>query len=147
LEADQIDMTDLFGNVYVEKCSKCKKLYHRKVIVPNIGRICDDPQCGGRLMKTGTRMNAITPEEPLAIACHHSKKADLAIVLGSSMTISPFCDLPSRAKKMVICTLQETPYDPKAAIKIHSKCDDLMRAVMQELHIQVPSWQYIQVRL
>lgn len=46
-------IVDLYGNAYTEKCCRCKKEYHRNVIVPNIGRNCDDPNCGGRLNKIG----------------------------------------------------------------------------------------------
>jgi len=138
------NMTDLFGNAYVEKCVRCKKNYHRKVIVPNIGRICDDKKCGGKLMKTGTRMGGITPEGPLKLAIEHSKKADLSIVFGNSLTVEPFCSLPRNAKKMVICNLQETPYDNEANLKINSKCDTVMSWINQEFQLKVESFIYRQ---
>ncbi len=31
---DKEKVVDLFGNVFVEKCGKCKKLWPRSVIVP-----------------------------------------------------------------------------------------------------------------
>jgi len=122
---------DLFGNAYVEQCGKCKKLWRRQVIVPSIGRKCDDPDCGGKIAKTQTRMNGQTPEIPLKLARKEAKKADLVLVFGSSMTISPFCVLPELAKKFVICNLQPTPYDDKAAIVIHSRIDKVLRNISQ----------------
>jgi hypothetical protein len=40
--------------------------------------------------------------------------------------------------KLVICNLQNTPYDSIAASKIYAKTDDVMRAVMQRLNIEIP---------
>jgi len=137
-------IVDLFGNVYVEKCSKCGTLHKRKVIVPNLGRNCDDPACKGRLTKTGTRMNSATPQEPLEKSIEYSKMADLALVFGSSMSISPFCELPIMAKKKIICTLQTTPYDKIATLKIHAKCDDIMKELVLKLDIKVEPLHYIQ---
>jgi NAD-dependent SIR2 family protein deacetylase len=68
-------MADLFGNAYVEKCYKCKSYFRRRVIVPNIGRVCDNRECQGRIAKIGTRMGAMTPEEPLRIGTEEAKKA------------------------------------------------------------------------
>lgn len=127
------DIANLFGNAYVEECGKCKKLYQRTVVTPAIGRVCDDEKCGGRLSKTQTRMNSPTPEIPLKLSLQHSQKADLAIVLGSSMTVSPFCELPQMAKKICLVTLQDTPYDDKVDLKINSRCDDVMKFLVPDI--------------
>lgn len=127
------DIANLFGNVYVEECGKCKKLYQRTVVTPALGRICDDEKCGGKLSKTQTRMNSATPEIPLKISIDHSKKADLAIVLGSSMSVSPFCELPVMAKKCCIVTLQDTNYDDHVDLKINAKCDEVMKFLVPDI--------------
>jgi len=136
------DMVDLFGNVYVEKCGRCGKLFHRNCITPTLGRICDTDKCGGKLMKTGTRMNSMTPEKPLQDATQYAKQADLALVLGSSMQVSPFCNLPPIAKQMVICNLQKTPYDSQAKIVIHQRCDRILREVMSHFGLVLDSFTY-----
>jgi len=107
-------IAELFGNAYKEKCTKCGKLYHRKTQRPALGRReCDDPACdgesplrsrqfaiqvpthifwfwpAGRLMVTGVRFGQAVPEEPLRIATEEAKKADVALVIGSS-TEFPF---------------------------------------------------------
>jgi NAD-dependent SIR2 family protein deacetylase len=43
-------------------------------------------ECGGRLKKEGVRFGGTVPEGPLNIAIDESKKADVALVLGSSMS-------------------------------------------------------------
>jgi len=71
----------------------------------------------------------------------NASKADLCLVLGSSLTVSPACKMPElvgKNGKLVICNLQKTPYDSIAAAKIYAKTDDVMRAVMQRLNIEIP---------
>ncbi len=63
-----------------------------------------------QLKKHGVRFDAPVPELPLARATENAKKADVALVLGSSMTVSPFCELPILAKQSFLCTLQDTNY-------------------------------------
>ena len=131
-------ISNLFGNVYIEECMKCGQQYQRKTVTPALGRECDDEECDGRLMKTQTRMNAMTPQKQLEDSISQSKECDLAIVLGSSMTVSPFCDLPLMAKNCVLVTMQETPYDKEVNFSIHSKCDE----VMKRLYPKLKEWEY-----
>jgi len=93
-------------------------------------------------MKTGTRMNAMTPEKPLQDATSVSRQADLALVLGSSMQVSPFCDLPSMAKAMVLCNLQKTRYDDRATVVIRQRCDRVLREIMSHYGLTLTSFVY-----
>jgi len=43
---------------------------------------------------------------------------------------------------MVICNLQETPYDDQAVLIIRERCDKIMRGVAELLNIQVPPLEY-----
>ena len=138
---------DLFGNVYVEKCRKCKQRFYRKTVVPILFRKCEN--CGGKLKRTKCNMGESVPKQPRKIAekhaqfckrrkknqplffCIHTqasthththtqhtqhtqREADLSLVLGSSMTVYPFCEMPPLAKKMVIVTRQNTKFDKQA---------------------------------
>jgi len=123
----------------VEQCGKCHKQFRRHVVTPNLGRACEE--CGGRLHKTGTRMGAATPEEPLGRAIDHAKRADLALVMGSSMTVGPFCQLSLLAKRFVIVNLQTTPYDGDAHMCIHARTDFVLRELVSFLGVTVPPLQ------
>ena len=56
-------------------------------------------------------------------------EADLAIVLGTSLRVSPANDLPlttaSRGKPLVIVNLQRTPLDPICNLRIFAKTDEV----------------------
>lgn len=51
------------------------------------------------------------PVSAAQLAVEESNKADLALVLGTSMRVHPACDMPLLADNLVICNLQKTPYD------------------------------------
>jgi len=72
------------------------------------------------------------------------KKCDLALVFGSSMTVSPFNQLPILAKNMIIVSLHPTPYDSNSSIKFFTKCDDVMREIMAHYKLAPEPYIYIQ---
>lgn len=53
------------------------------------------------------------------------------------MKVAPFCQLPERAKKMVICNLQETPKDNKAKMIVRAKTDDFMIALFKVILVTI----------
>lgn len=126
-------VSEIFGNGYIETCLKCGDKFLRHTQVPQLGRICDHEECGGRLKKEGVRFGGMVPEGPLRIATNEAKKADVALVLGSSMSVSPFCNLPWKAKKVIIVCLQDTTVDRRATIKINATCDEVMHGILEGL--------------
>ena len=136
-------LAELFGNAYVELCLKCHAQFSRKTQPPSLGRACE--KCGGRLVRTGVRFGQATPEEPLTRAVEQGKLADCALVFGSSMTVSPFCNIPPLAKHMVIVNLKETPYDANASLKFNATCDEVMKRVLNHYKIEIGAFEYKQV--
>ena len=63
--------------------------------------------------------------------------ADLCLVMGSSLRVSPANDMPAACAtnggRLVIINLQTTPLDNLATLVINAKCDDVMRMLMQKL--------------
>lgn len=88
------------------------------------------------------------PEEPLEKAREHSEQADLHLVLGSSLTVSPANTMPeTTARKkggtLVICNLQKTPLTDLAAFQIHAETDTVMRMLMERLGVAIPSFRLL----
>ena len=123
---------NIFGTAYIEECLVCRTQYTRKVIVPALHRKCDNTDCNGKMKKTGVRYGQTVPVGPLRLAEEAAKAADLVLVLGSSMTTSPFCDLPSLSDNYVICNRQTTPFDKGAKICIHDNVDNFMTRLLHE---------------
>lgn len=136
-------LAELHGNCYKEVCATCQKEYLRgydttktvKNYTNHItGRKCS---CGGMLKDTIIHFSENLPQKELEDAYDHSEKADLAIVLGTSMRVAPANKLPiecvKKGGKMIIVNLQWTPYDAKSHKKVHAKTDPFLQIIMKEL--------------
>jgi mono-ADP-ribosyltransferase sirtuin 6 len=81
------------------------------------------------------------PELDLTRAEEESKKSDLALVLGTSLEVTPACDLPlltidkkkADKGKLVIVNLQKTKHDKQAQVRVFGKVDAFMKQVMGHL--------------
>lgn len=61
------------------------------------------------------------------------------------MTVTPANEIPEtvgkrKAAKLVICNLQETPFDKSSILRVFGKTDDLMERVMEKLAIPIPTF-------
>ncbi|KAG0576917.1 hypothetical protein M758_5G111700 [Ceratodon purpureus] len=69
-------------------------------------------------------------------------EADLAIVLGTSLKVSPANDLPlttaNRGKPLVIVNLQRTPLDRICSLRIFAKTDEVMAMLAEKLGMEIP---------
>jgi len=67
------------------------------------------------------------PDEEFEAAKEHAGDAQLALCLGTSLQITPACNIPLRTAKaggkLVIVNLQATPKDKKADLVIHARCE------------------------
>jgi len=148
------NLSELHGNTNLETCIKCKKEYlrdfdasadyHTDVHDHRTGRKCSVIGCGGELHDSIINFGENLPKIPLQKAVEQSEKADLHLVLGSSLTVSPANSMPKRTNKsggsLVIVNLQKTPLDDKASLRIFAKCDDVMKLVMKKLGYQIPTF-------
>ena len=122
-------ISELHGNGNMEICESCGQSYFRDISCRRFvrsrdhftARRCSRQECSAPLLEYTIDFGQCLPVAPLQLAESHSEKADLHIVFGSSLTVSPACDLPAetaqRGGKLVIVNLQETPLDDLATIK------------------------------
>lgn len=148
-------------NAYLEKwyvkCSKCGLGHYTS-------RKCKVKKCGGKLQDTivnCTRLAAFQISNHavgdflhdsvlggLPAAFESGKAAELCLVLGSSLTVPPgiqfffnaflwfaACEIPFFAKLPVVCNLQKTEYDEKAAYCIYATCDLVLESVLFALSL------------
>lgn len=144
----QEELSELHGNCYKEQCSICEKEYLRpfntvKTVYDRrshkTGRFCEDPFCKGELLDTTVAFGETLPIKELEKGNNHSKKADLTLVLGTSMRVSPACNMPLYTVKqggnMILVNLQTTPYDKDCTIRSFSKTDEFIQLLMKELNL------------
>ena len=87
------------------------------------------------------------PEAELKLAEAHSRRADVALTIGTSLQIKPSCDLPLKTLraggKLAIVNLQPTPHDKRAAVLLRRRSDDVMRALCRGLGLRLPPYERV----
>ena len=81
------------------------------------------------------------PEIALNKAFKHGQEADLCLVLGSSLTVQPACEVPittlEHGGKLVIVNLQKTNMDEHCSLRIFAKTDAVMTGVVKHLGLNM----------
>ncbi|CAL5403327.1 unnamed protein product [Camellia sinensis] len=125
-------LAELHGNSFREICSKCRVEYLRDFEVETIGlkktsRSCSDVKCGAKLKDTVLDWEDVLPPTEMNAAEKHCRMADIVLCLGTSLQITPACNLPLKSLrgggKIVIVNLQQTPKDKKASLVIRGLVD------------------------
>ena len=149
-------IAELHGNMFVDQCDKCHKMFVRDSPAPTVGQKYlggDCPatryngrNCRGRLKDFVLDWEADLPDADLTLSDSYSMMADLSIVMGSTLQIIPAGNMPTYCKKyqengkLVICNLQPTKQDKKADLSIHTYVDDVMEMVMKKLGLKIPQY-------
>ncbi|XP_057485294.1 NAD-dependent protein deacetylase SRT1-like [Actinidia eriantha] len=140
-------LSELHGNSFMEMCPSCDAEYLRDFEVETIGlketpRHCSNDVCGARLRDTVLDWEDALPSKEMNPAEKHCKMADVVLCLGTSLQITPACNLPlkslSGGGKIVIVNLQKTPKDKKANLVIHGLVDKIIAGVIDQLNLRIP---------
>lgn len=142
-------LSELHGNSFREFCRSCGAEYLRDFEVETIGlketpRRCSNVQCGARLRDSVLDWEDALPPKEMIAAEKQCQLADVVLCLGTSLQITPACNLPLKclrgAGKIIIVNLQPTPKDKKACLVIHGFVDKVMAGVMQLLNLWIPPY-------
>lgn len=118
-------LSELHGNLFVEFCPECRKEFVREYEAKSVGfkpvdggsRKC---ACGGTLTDKALDWSDSLPQEDLDSAVEHSRKAEVAVVVGSSCQMDPARGLPFRSKvkgaKFALLNLSRTQMDRRFSV-------------------------------
>ena len=116
---------EVHGTINRNTCTSCNKIYDADYVfkstkIPK----CD---CGGLIKPNVVLYGESLPEEELTKSINAIEKADMLMVLGSSLTVYPAAGFVNyfHGKYLVIINLDETPYDNKANLVIHDKLSNV----------------------
>eukprot|EP00736_Rhodelphis_marinus_P014018 Rmarinus@m.8334 len=161
-------ISEVHGNVYLERCSKCDYRERQPFYVPDdhadlyysavadgekptirrpkytkecptcklnhfVNRKCS--RCGGQLMDTIINFGDNLEESILDRATENATQCDVMLSLGTTMSVTPVCELGEKCDKLIICNRQKTQFDNSkhVAIRLSSDCDNVMEVVMREI--------------
>ncbi|GFN30829.1 NAD-dependent deacylase [Paenibacillus xylaniclasticus] len=125
----------LHGDLGTLRCKDCNITYEaRMYLKPEERTICE---CGGLIRPNVVLFGEMLPQQQLQLAAKWMEEAELFIVLGSSLQVSPANQLPRQAKangaKLVIVNHDPTPVDSIADLVINSSIGVTLRIADEEL--------------
>jgi NAD-dependent deacetylase len=131
---------ELHGHLREVTCTHCFMVYPGE---PIMARFLDDlrvphcPHCNGVLKPNVILFGEQLPYRELAAAKEAARRADLMIVVGSSLEVAPASDLPLMAlrnnAKLVVINLEATFIDPQAWMVIRGNAAEALPEIMSHL--------------
>ncbi|MYL61479.1 NAD-dependent protein deacylase, partial [Virgibacillus halodenitrificans] len=110
-QAGSKNVAELHGTLQTVHCQSCGEVYSSQEYVDK-EYYCG---CGGILRPSIILFGETLPQDAFQIALEESRKSDLFIVLGSSLSVTPANQFPLIAKemgaKLVIINREKTPFD------------------------------------
>ncbi|UFJ39253.1 NAD-dependent deacylase [Brevibacillus humidisoli] len=134
-QAGSQDVIELHGSLRTVRCLACGRRYPAERYLQEDGTRCT---CGGFLRPEVVLFGEMLPEQALQAAEREMANADLCIVLGSSLQVSPANLYPQIAKqngaRLVIVNMEPTELDDLADQVVHDcKIGDWLQRMDQAL--------------
>ncbi|MFC3884602.1 NAD-dependent deacylase [Bacillus songklensis] len=115
------NIAEVHGTLRYLYCDRCRQKANHNLYL-QAHTTCE---CGGFLRPSVVLFGETLPDEAVLAAEQETKKADLFIVLGSSLQVSPANLFPIEAKRngaqLVIINMEETELDGMADLVIHNR--------------------------
>jgi len=123
--ADPTRVVELHGTSHAIRCLDCGAVFPAAEIQTRLEKISDEPRCevcGGPLRSATVLFGEPMPVEPLRKAIDLAQRADLMLVVGSSLVVQPAARLPLIAKqsgaKLAMVNRESTPLDRLADLVV-----------------------------
>lgn len=129
-QAGSKNVLELHGNIQEYYCMKCKKEYTKDVLKKTLP-MC---QCKGLIRPNIVLYGEALDEETLNESIFAILRADMVIVIGSSLVVNPAATLLSyyQGDKFVIINKDQTKYDVKANLRFF---EDILK-IVKELNLK-----------
>ncbi|OCA90535.1 NAD-dependent protein deacylase [Bacillus sp. FJAT-27225] len=123
-------VTELHGTLRTCHCNDCGSIYPIEMFMEdNVS--CEN--CSGFLRPSVVLFGEMLPEKAVQQAELESRRADLFIVMGSSLSVYPANVFPEIAKmagaKLVIVNLENTELDNRADLVLNMEIGELLQAL------------------
>jgi NAD-dependent deacetylase len=145
-------VSELHGTLKSIRCQQCGSSFASRELLPTregweaeyqrgdyqIGPECFCRKCGGNLRPDVVLFGEALPNEAWRQSKEWSSKADLFVVIGSSLVVSPANLLPQTAvqagAKLLIINQEPTPLDHMATWRLRDKAAESLRAIVEKLN-------------
>lgn len=126
-EAGAENVHELHGSLRETVCLECGVSVPMDEVMQRVmnGEAAPSCECGGILKPNAVFFGEPLPREPWNSAVKLAEEADVLVVAGSSLLVSPASTIPDIAlrngAKLIILNLTETPYDGEAELVVREK--------------------------
>lgn len=129
------NVIEVHGHIRTVHCIKCQHSvpfseFLKKLAEREIPPLCE--LCQGMIRPDVVLFGDQLPSA-FQIAREVSADADLLLVVGSSLTVSPVNFLPTLAKKLAIINLTPTPYDHRAEVAVCAEAATILQNIQSQL--------------
>jgi NAD-dependent deacetylase len=130
---------ELHGNTRRVRCMGCKVLisWEKAMSMIEAGEKAPECNCGGYYKPDTISFGQAMPEKETQKAAMLSSKADVFIVVGSTLLVQPAALMPGYAKDagafLAIINLSETPYDALSDVLIQDKAGKILEKIVKKV--------------
>ncbi len=128
---------ELHGHLREATCVYCFVVYPAEPIITKFledGLVPRCPACSGVIKPNVILFGEQLPFAEFRAAQDAARKADLMIIVGSSLEVAPASDLPMLATrngaKLIIINLESTPMDVTAEVVIHGNAAEVLPEIV-----------------
>ncbi|MFD3446651.1 NAD-dependent deacetylase [Microbacteriaceae bacterium 4G12] len=125
-QAGSTDVAQLHGGLETIHCQSCNASASKQAFFEKQSCVV----CGGKLRPDIVLFGETLPEAVWTRTFEEVERADLLMVIGTSLQVSPVNQLPQMSTgKVVIINLEPTPFDSDFDLAIHRKVGEVLREV------------------
>lgn len=136
------EVYELHGNMSHATCIQCYEVYEARPYIDEViehGGVPRCPACGGVLKPNVILFGEQLPAHALLAAERAARAADVMLVAGSSLVVTPAADLPQLAltngARLIVVNYEPTYVDRRADVVIHDDVAEILPRIVAELGI------------
>lgn len=141
--AGSTDVVEVHGNLEHADCVDCGARFGADVLDVDVQTLNDVPRCSacnGMLKPSIVLFEEALPANAIRRAFEEAERADLFLVIGSSLEVGPVNGVPAHAHasgaKLVILNMSPTHLDPLATLLIREPAGQVLQAVLDIIGIR-----------
>ncbi|MFX0070382.1 MAG: NAD-dependent protein deacylase [Candidatus Hermodarchaeota archaeon] len=140
-KAGSIIVYEVHGNINRFNCIGCRASYEKSEVLRKLKKKKERPptcdMCAAPLKPSVTLFGESLPTFEIYQSKALSKKADVVLIAGSSLSVAPVCDLPlysiQNGGKLIIVNDRPTDLDGRAQVVIHHKTGIILPLIVEEI--------------
>ena len=135
------DVVEVHGSIRSASCPSCGSRLPLADVLPLLP-VPPCPECGSVLKPDVVFFGELLPEAAMERAVELARAAGVLLVVGSSLEVYPVAGLPDETLaaggRLAIVNRGPTPFDARAALRVHGSAGEVLPAVVDALRGEQP---------